>query len=51
MNTLEPKRDLLGIPGIEPLPESQWNICNLRKIDPKKKRALTEKELRRKLAT
>jgi len=36
MNTLEPKWDLLGIPGIGPLPEPQWKLCNLRKMDPKK---------------
>jgi len=45
---MEPKWDLLGIPGIERLPGPQWKLYNLHKMDPKK-RALAEKELRRKL--
>jgi len=45
---MEPKWNLLGIPGIERLPGPQWKLYNLRKMDPKK-RALAEKELRRKL--
>jgi len=48
LKRMEPKWDLLGIPGVERLPGPQWKLHNLRKMDPKK-RALAEKELRRKL--
>ena len=45
---MEPKWDLLGIPGIERLPGPQWKLYNLRKMD-SKKRTLAEKALRRKM--
>lgn len=45
---LEPKWDLLGIPGIERLPGVQWKLYNLRKMTPAKRMA-AEELLRRKL--
>jgi len=45
---LEPKWELLGLPGIERLPGPQWKLYNLRKMDPVKRRA-AEELLRRKL--
>ncbi len=45
---LEPKWDLLGIPGIERLPGVQWKLYNLRKMTPAKRLA-AEELLRRKL--
>lgn len=48
MKRLEPKWDLLGLPGIERLPGPQWKLYNLRKMDPAKRQA-AEELLRRKL--
>jgi predicted nucleotidyltransferase component of viral defense system len=48
MKRLEPKWDLLGLPGIERLPGPQWKLYNLRKMDPVKRQA-AEELLRRKL--
>jgi predicted nucleotidyltransferase component of viral defense system len=48
MKRLEPKWDLLGLPGIEKLPGPQWKLYNLRKMDPAKRRA-AEDLLRKKL--
>jgi len=45
---MEPRWDLLGIPGVERLPGPQWKLHNLRKMD-SEKHALAVKELRRKL--
>jgi predicted nucleotidyltransferase component of viral defense system len=48
MKRLEPKWDLLGLPGIEKLPGPQWKLYNLRKMDAAKRRA-AEDLLRKKL--
>lgn len=45
---LEPKWELLGVPGIERLPGVQWKLYNLRKMEPAKRLA-AEQLLRRKL--
>jgi hypothetical protein len=45
---LEPKWELLGIPGVERLPGLQWKLYNLRKMEPAKRMA-AEELLRRKL--
>lgn len=45
---LEPKWDLLGLPGIERLPGPQWKLHNLKKMDPAKRKA-AEERLRQKL--
>lgn len=39
MKRLEPKWDLLALPGIEKLPGPQWKLYNLRKMDAAKRRA------------
>ncbi len=36
MKRLEPRWDLLGLPGVEKLPGPQWKLYNLRKMDPAK---------------
>jgi predicted nucleotidyltransferase component of viral defense system len=43
LKRLEPKWDLLGLPGIERLPGPQWKLYNLRKMDPTKRKAAEEK--------
>lgn len=48
MKRLEPKWELLELPGVERLPGPQWKLYNLRKMDPVKRRA-AEDLLRRKL--
>lgn len=48
MNRLEPKWELLEIPGLERLPGLQWKLYNLRKMEPAKRRA-AEQLLRIKL--
>ena len=48
MKRLEPKWDLLALPGIEKLPGPQWKLYNLRKMDAAKRRA-AEDLLRKKL--
>lgn len=48
LKRLEPKWDLLGLPGIERLPGPQWKLYNLRKMDPAK-RQVAEGKLRRQL--
>lgn len=48
MKRLEPKWDLLELPGIEKLPGPQWKLYNLRKMAPAKRLA-AEELLRRKL--
>ena len=45
---LEPKWELLGVPGVERLPGVQWKLYNLRKMEPAKRLA-AEELLRRKL--
>lgn len=42
LKRLEPKWDLLGLPGIERLPGPQWKLYNLRKMDPAKRKAAEE---------
>lgn len=48
MKRLEPKWELLGLPGVERLPGPQWKLYNLRKMDAAKRRA-AEDQLRKKL--
>jgi predicted nucleotidyltransferase component of viral defense system len=48
MKRLEPKWELLGLPGVERLPGPQWKLYNLRKMDATKRRA-AEEQLRKKL--
>lgn len=48
MKRLEPKWELLGLPGIERLPGPQWKLYNLRKMDAAKRRA-AEEQLRKRL--
>jgi len=45
---MEPRWDLLGVPGVERLPGVQWKLYNLRKMEPARRLA-TEQLLRRKL--
>lgn len=39
----QPKRDLIGIEGIENLPAVQWKLMNIKKISAKKQKELLEK--------
>ena len=48
LKRLEPKWELLGLPGLERLPGPQWKLYNLRKMD-STKRKTAEELLRRKL--
>jgi predicted nucleotidyltransferase component of viral defense system len=48
LKRLEPKWELLGIPGVEKLPGPQWKLYNLRKMTAAK-REVAEAVLRRKL--
>ncbi len=48
LKRLEPKWELLGLPGVERLSGPQWKLYNLRKMDPTKRKA-AEELLRRKL--
>jgi hypothetical protein len=48
MKRLEPKWELLGMPGVERLPGPRWKLYNLRRMDPTKRLA-AEEVLRRKL--
>lgn len=48
LKRLEPKWELLGMPGIERLPGLQWKLYNLRRMDPDKRLA-AEQVLRQKL--
>jgi hypothetical protein len=48
LKRLEPKWELLGLPGLERLPGPQWKLYNLRKMD-SAKRKTAEELLRRKL--
>ncbi|MBW7896923.1 MAG: nucleotidyl transferase AbiEii/AbiGii toxin family protein [Opitutaceae bacterium] len=48
MKRLEPKWELLGLPGVERLPGPQWKLYNLRKMDATKRRA-AEEQLRKRL--
>lgn len=48
MKRLEPKWELLGLPGVERLPGPQWKLYNLRKMDAAKRRA-AEEQLRKRL--
>ena len=43
MKRLDPKWELLGLPGVERLPGPQWKLYNLRKMDPAKRRAAEER--------
>ena len=45
MKRLEPKWDLLQIPGLRRLPGPQWKLYNLRKMETSK-RMLAERRLR-----
>jgi len=45
---MEPKWDLLALPGIDRLPGPQWNLYNLQKMDAAKRLAAEDK-LRQKL--
>jgi hypothetical protein len=42
LKRLEPRWDLLGLPGIERLPGPQWKLYNLRKMDAAKRKAAEE---------
>ena len=42
LQRLEPKWDLLGLPGVERLPGPRWKLYNLRKMDPAKRKAAEE---------
>lgn len=42
MKRLEPKWELLGLPGVERLPGPQWKLYNLRKMDSSRRRAAEE---------
>jgi predicted nucleotidyltransferase component of viral defense system len=42
LKRLEPKWDLLGLPGVERLPGPRWKLYNLRKMDPAKRKAAEE---------
>jgi predicted nucleotidyltransferase component of viral defense system len=48
LKRLEPKWELLGVPGVERLPGLQWKLYNLRKMQPARRLA-AEQLLRRKL--
>jgi hypothetical protein len=48
LKRMEPKWELLGLPGVERLPGPQWKLYNLRKMDPAK-RKVAEERLRQKL--
>ncbi|MBI5423055.1 MAG: hypothetical protein HZA32_03150 [Opitutae bacterium] len=48
MKRLEPKWELLGLPGVERLPGPQWKLYNLRKMDAARRRA-AEEQLRKRL--
>ena len=48
MKRLEPKWELLGLPGVEHLPGPQWKLYNLRKMDAAKRRS-AEDQLRKRL--
>lgn len=48
LKRVEPRWDLLGLPGVERLPGPQWKLYNLRKMDPAK-RQVAEEKLRRQL--
>lgn len=48
LKRLEPKWELLGLPGVERLSGPQWKLYNLRKMDPAKRKT-AEELLRRKL--
>ena len=48
MKRLEPKWELLGLPGVESLPGPQWKLYNLRKMDAAK-RCAAEEQLRKRL--
>jgi hypothetical protein len=48
LKRLQPKWELLGLPGVERLPGPQWKLYNLRKMDPAK-RKLAEDQLRQRL--
>ncbi len=48
LKRLDPKWELLGLPGVEKLPGPQWKLYNLRRMDPAKRQA-AEDLLRRKL--
>jgi len=43
MKRLDPKWELLGLPGVERLPGPQWKLYNLRKMDPAKRQAAEER--------
>jgi predicted nucleotidyltransferase component of viral defense system len=48
LKRMEPKWELLGLPGVERLPGPQWKLYNLRKMDPAR-RKVAEERLRQKL--
>ena len=48
LKRLEPKWELLGLPGVELLPGPQWKLYNLRKMDAGKRQE-AEAQLRKKL--
>jgi predicted nucleotidyltransferase component of viral defense system len=48
LKQMEPKWELLGLPGVERLPGPQWKLYNLRKMDPAR-RKVAEERLRQKL--
>lgn len=48
LKRMEPKWELLGLPGIERLPGPQWKLYNLRKMEATKRQA-AEIQLRKKL--
>ncbi len=48
LKRMEPKWELLGLPGVERLPGPQWKLYNLRKMDAAKRQA-AEMLLRKKL--
>jgi hypothetical protein len=48
LKRMEPKWELLGLPGVEQLPGPQWKLHNLRRMDPAKRKS-AEERLRRKL--
>jgi predicted nucleotidyltransferase component of viral defense system len=43
LKRMEPKWELLGLPGIERLPGPQWKLYNLRRMDPAKRKAAEER--------
>ncbi|MBA4136650.1 MAG: hypothetical protein C0518_04970 [Opitutus sp.] len=48
LKRLEPKWELLGLPGVERLPGPQWKLYNLRRMDAAKRR-VAEVQLRQRL--